>query len=206
MQTLRRYTTLAATVHLLHTKQITLLNPSAWDDKNDSFFLLEYKKRRNAKSVLALCLSAGAERYHHWRVYSYGPDGVRIQFDKEHFLFAFEGNSNILQGPVKYELLRNIDNIKINMMEDLLFLKRLPFTDEREYRVVYVDDEAEIPHKELPLDVNSIRQITLSPWMPENLAKSTIETLRNIPGCEYLKIRRSTLTQNERWMNLVQKT
>jgi hypothetical protein len=33
----RRYTNLAAVVHLLHAKAITLLNPATWDDRNDAY-------------------------------------------------------------------------------------------------------------------------------------------------------------------------
>jgi hypothetical protein len=33
---LRRYTDLTALIYLLHQRKITLLDPSSWDDKNDS--------------------------------------------------------------------------------------------------------------------------------------------------------------------------
>jgi hypothetical protein len=35
----RRYTDIPALIHLLTEKQITLLDPDTWDDKNDSYFL-----------------------------------------------------------------------------------------------------------------------------------------------------------------------
>ena len=39
---LRRYTELPFLIDFLETKEITLLNPSAWDDRNDSYYLQQY--------------------------------------------------------------------------------------------------------------------------------------------------------------------
>ena len=206
MSSLRRYTNLAAAIHLLRTKQVTLLSPTMWEDRNDSYFMLQYKRATNMQSVLALCLAAGTQRYHHWRVYSYGTDGVRIQFDKEHLLSFFDGDRKIKHRFVKYESLRNVGNISIQNKDDLLFMKRSPFKDEKEYRIIYVDECMELEYKECPIDLTSITLITLSPWMPVNLSNSVKETIKNIPGCSKLEVRRSTLTQNEKWKAVAQTT
>jgi hypothetical protein len=50
---LHRYTNLAATIHMLCTKCITLLNPATWDDKNDAYFMAEYKRTVVAGGVAA---------------------------------------------------------------------------------------------------------------------------------------------------------
>ncbi len=55
-ESLRRYTDLPALLHLLKHRKITLLDPSTWDDTNDSYYLLKYKERKGLKTVLALCL------------------------------------------------------------------------------------------------------------------------------------------------------
>jgi len=90
--TLRRYTNLAATVHLLRNRCLTLLNPESWDDRNDAYFLAQYKERTNASSVLALCFAEASETYHHWRVFSSGGDGVCIEFDRPKLLgFSITG-------------------------------------------------------------------------------------------------------------------
>ena len=65
---LRRYTDLPALLYLLRTRSITLLDPSSWDDKNDSYYLEKYKEKKSLQTVLALCLSTAEETYHHWRV------------------------------------------------------------------------------------------------------------------------------------------
>jgi hypothetical protein len=82
--TLRRYTNLAATIHILKSRHISLLSPAFWDDRNDAFFMRRYKERKSAKSVLALCFAEASETYHHWRVFSHGSDGTCIEFDKGH--------------------------------------------------------------------------------------------------------------------------
>lgn len=65
----RRYTNLAAAIHLLQSRKITLLNPARWDDANDAYFMAEYKRLVGAETVLALCFAETAETYHHWRVF-----------------------------------------------------------------------------------------------------------------------------------------
>jgi hypothetical protein len=76
---LRRYTDLTALIYLLHKRKITLLDPSSWDDKNDSYYLTQYKEKCKLKSVLALCLMQSDERYHHWSIFASGSGGVCIR-------------------------------------------------------------------------------------------------------------------------------
>ena len=90
---LYRYTNLAATIYMLRTRNITLLNPATWDDTNDFYFMSEYKRLKDAKSVLALCFAESEESYHHWRIFSSGSDGVRIEFDKPALLGALKSDS-----------------------------------------------------------------------------------------------------------------
>jgi len=95
MPVLHRYTNLAATIHLLQTRQITLLNPATWDDRNDAYFMAEYKRHKKAETVLALCFTAQNETYHHWRVFSHGTDGVRLEFDREPLVAAFKSQPDV---------------------------------------------------------------------------------------------------------------
>ena len=46
---LRRYTQLPGLFYMLSEKKVTLLDPSSWDDKNDSYFLELYKAKRKLK-------------------------------------------------------------------------------------------------------------------------------------------------------------
>ena len=99
---LRRYTTLPALLDLLKQRRLTLVSPNAWVDRNDSFYLEQYKLGRKAKSVLALCLSEAGETFHHWRVFTQASDGVCVQFQREVLLGAVSGVENLLHGPVQY--------------------------------------------------------------------------------------------------------
>jgi hypothetical protein len=47
---LRRYTDLTALIYLLRKRRLTLLDPSSWDDSNDSYYLTLYKEKRKLNS------------------------------------------------------------------------------------------------------------------------------------------------------------
>jgi hypothetical protein len=199
VESFRRYTNLAATIHLLRAKRITLLNPATWDDRNDAYFMAEYKRHINANTVLALCFAEQHETYHHWRVFSHGPDGVCIEFNKEKLLTAFTGDPNIRSGPVTYRQIKDIRDPVPVAIDDLPFLKRFPYQDEREFRVVYTDAVRTAEFKDFPIELSWIRRVTLSPWISKQLAASVKASLRELPGCSRLKIARSTLVENEEW-------
>jgi hypothetical protein len=198
----RRYTNLAAVIHLLQTRDITLLNPATWDDRNDAYFMAEYKRLLQAKTVLALCFAESEETYHHWRVFSHGADGVCLEFDKQALLSAFDGQKQIRLGGVNYRQIRTLRARTEISVEELPFLKRLPYQDEKEFRIVYADKDATEEFRDFPIDLAWIRRITLSPWMSQALSRSVVKTLRAIPGCEKLQISRSTLVGNSEWQEL----
>jgi hypothetical protein len=87
MNSFRCYTNLAAIIHLLQNKWITALDPTTWDDKNDSYFMAEYKRLSGAQTLLALCFAEQAETYHqsfttraanHSREYSYREQPLNV--------------------------------------------------------------------------------------------------------------------------------
>jgi hypothetical protein len=160
--TLRRYTNLAATLYLLRNKRITLLSPSTWDDRNDAFFMSEFKKQKEALSVLALCFAEASETYHHWRVFSHGSDGVCLEFDSASLLAAFRGDPLIQSRNVSYRKIDDAINAGIPT-DDLPFCKRLPYEDEREFRIVYVDMKKEYQFKDVPISLDCIKRMMLSP-------------------------------------------
>ena len=177
----RRYTNLGATLRLLRDKNITLLNPAYWDDKNDSYFMAEYKRLKKAKTALALCFAEGLETYHHWRVFSNGNDGVCIQFDKHRLIKMLSAEGNVTTGRVRYRTLKSLNHEDI-VADDLPFLKRRPYGDEREYRVVFWDRDEILDAKDYPIELDWIVRLTLSPWMPKVIARSVADTLRSIDG------------------------
>ena len=200
--TLHRYTNLASAIHILRTRSITLLNPATWDDRNDAYFMAEYKRKVDAKTILALCFAERTESYHHWRVFSHGTDGVRIEFDKERLLSTFERDPQTRSGKMIYGKIDDIKRLKPLDIERLPFLKRAPYEDEGEFRVIYVDRSGTLEFKEYPIELSWIRRITLSPWIDKALATSVKQTLLSIGGCSRIQISRSTLIENERWRRL----
>ena len=196
-----RYTNLAAVIHLLRNKQITLLDPMSWDDKNDVFFMKTYKERENAKTVLALCFTEAAEAYHHWKAFSNGPDGISINFEKDKLLSTFNKDNKIEHRNVKYVSIRKMEKSSLDVSE-LPFLKRYPYRAEKEYRVIYVDTEALTKPKNYDINLRWIKWIRLSPWMPEPLVESVKKTLKSISGCQELKIAQSTVIDNEKWKDI----
>jgi hypothetical protein len=199
---LRRYTNLAATLDVLPKRRLTLLSPSTWDDRNDAFFMSAFKARTNAQSVLALCFAEAFETYHHWRVFSHGSDGVCIELDKGALTASLAEDRRIRYGTVTY---RKIDDVTVNGVEteDLPFVKRYPYKDEKEFRIVYVDMDEIKEFAYVPIiSLHSITRITLSPWMPKGLSDTVIETLRCLNDCRGLRVHRSTLVENERWKRI----
>lgn len=205
MIALRRYTNLAAAIYLLREKRITLLNPATWDDKNDAFFMAEYKRYLKAKTVLALCFAEQSETYHHWRVFSHGSDGVCIEFDKEKLMTTFVEGAHIKKDLVRYKKVSDLKKLKKVKVDQLPFLKRYPYKDEREYRIIYVNKSTAYETKEYKIQIGWISRITLNPWMPKALKDSVITLLKTIKGCSHLKIYQTTLVNNEKWKRLTQR-
>jgi hypothetical protein len=199
---LRRYTSLVAAIQILRQRRITLLNPALWDDRNDIYTMRKYQDAVQARSILALCFAQQFETYHHWRVFSQGMDGVCLEFDRERLLAAFANNPHIRSGSVEYYELRKLGKAPPTI-EELPFSKRFPYQDEKEFRIVYVDNENILSFKEFDIDLAAITRINLSPWMPEPLSDSVKATIRSIPGCDGIRLNRSTLVENEQWKGYV---
>lgn len=199
-RTFRRYTNLAAAIHLLRTRRITLLDPETWQDKNDSYFLARYKERIGAGSVLAACFADAAETFHHWSVFASRSNGVCVQFNKEILQAAVGKDKSVEFRQVRY---LEIKTLKTNPIveRDLPFVKRYPYKDEREYRLLHINRNSEIDFYHVRIPLTAIDRITLSPWMPQSLAEEVKPILKSIKGCGQIEIYRSTLIENENWKN-----
>lgn len=198
---LRRYTDLPALLYLLRERKITLLDPASWDDKNDSYFLSLYREKKGLKSVLALCFTPAFETYHHWRVFAAGSSGTCITFDQEKLLKAVKKQSGVTARSVRYLTLNDIRDIDVRT-RNLPFLKRSAYGDEREFRIIYESSVEAHNTLDIGIPLGCIERITLSPWIPSMLADHVKRTIKEIEGCESLKVYRSTLISNESWKEL----
>jgi hypothetical protein len=198
-QILRRYTALPQLFHMLATKTITLLSPESWDDRNDASYLERYKQRKQLKSVLALCFTAAPEQYHHWKVFAPGPSGVRIEFDGARLLEQIlRAEPTIRPEPVIYKKIGEIRTDRPKR-DELPFIKRYPFRDEMEFRIVYEDSEAVLQAKDIPFQLSAIRRIVLSPWLPAAMVPTVKKIIRGFDEHSELKVTRTTLVQNDEW-------
>ena len=147
---LRRYTRLPSAIYLLKKRCITLLDPQSWDDRDDAYDMERFRETENLKTLLALCLSESTDRYHHWRVFSYGMDGVCILFDKNKIVETLgarhevrkvdidETNDLMIGRSVAYMKLQDVEDTNLDPVKRL-FTKRIPFMDEKEYRFIYIN-------------------------------------------------------------------
>ena len=195
---LRRYTSLASLLALLQDRKLTLLSPSLWEDRNDAFYMGEYKSRKDLQTLLALCFTESDESYHHWRVFTRGADGVCIHFKRQTLLEALPIGHQLVAGPVTYRKITDLPRLKPRL-EQLPFLKRQPYSDECEFRLVYEDKREEMETKGFAISVRTIGRVTLNPWLSPPLAAAVKRAIKAVPGCAALKVYQTTLLENETW-------
>lgn len=198
---LRRYTELPFVIDLLTTRSLALLSPTTWDDRNDSYYIEQYGKRASTPYSYALCMARAPETYHHWRVFSHGSGGACIEFEPRAFSNIEGCDHEVSAQPVKYRTINDLRK-KRPATKDLPFLKRYAFRDEREFRLFTASTEDHGPVFSVPVNLDQIARITLSPWMPKPVAENVKNLLKAIPGCENIKIFRSTLVENDDWKGL----
>ena len=64
---------------ILWRKELPLLNPESWDDRNDRYFMEHYKSAKQLQGLYALCAARCSETYHHWRVFTGAADGACLE-------------------------------------------------------------------------------------------------------------------------------
>lgn len=199
-QYLRRYTNLPSLFDILKNERITLLNPNTWDDKNDSYFIEQYKDKSKLESVLGLCFAGRGETYHHWKVFSPDSSGICIIFKKEELLKAIKKEKGIKYRKVSYEKINDLKN-NIIKVRDMPYIKRLPYKDEKEFRVIYESKVEDINYKHIDINLDCIERVTLSPWVPEQLIDPLRKTIKEI-GVTSIKVWRTTILSNDKWKEI----
>jgi len=200
---LKRYTELPFLIDMLVTKEMALLNPETWDDRNDSFYIKQYAKVKGLKSTYALCLTEASETYHHWRIFSSGTSGIYIEFDRDKLLVNLESQTDLQTKPVEYKKIKELKEIKPET-NDFPFLKRIVFRDEQEFRLFVGSDIDLGPVLRLKFDLASINRIVLSPWLPKSVADHVKSVIKSISGCSNIRVYRSTLVENEDWKSFAE--
>ena len=194
MKHLNRYTTLPVLLDMLKRKQLVLLDPSSWDDKNDSEILLEYKKRKHAQKLFALCFSFGDETIHHWKTFADGISGCCIQFDTVQLIARLKETPGVRYGHVTYKKLKDLKDATIDV-EAIPFTKRWPYRCEEEFRVIWTGRTTQTSY-EIPFALRMITKVTISQRMPGQVYATIKDHLREAFKRPEQKINRSTLYQN----------
>ena len=148
---LARYTTLGSLLDLLRHRRLTLTSPLFWEDGNDAFSLNEYRLRKRAKSILALCFTQAAETFHHWKVFTRAEDGVRIEFDRGRVTLWWARVEGLTGRKVLYREINKFKNYD-HTVEDLPFLKRYPYRDEIEFRLIHLASSGPTEAKHFDFD------------------------------------------------------
>jgi hypothetical protein len=195
---LRRYTDIAALIYLLNERKLSLLDPRSWDDSNDSHYLALYGRKNDLKSVLAVCFTQSGETYQHWRVFAPGTGGVCIRFKRSSLLELARKQPGVRIGAVNYLTLGSLKKMNPSAQE-LPFLKRFAFQNEKEFRIIYESKSLKLSKRDIVITLSCIDRVTLSPWIHPSLCAHLKVLLQSIDGCRNLRVVRSTLISNEDW-------
>lgn len=195
----KRYTTLSSALDTLKSSRLTLLNPSKWDDTNDSYFMELYQQTRGHGSILALCCTMATETYHHWKIFSGGTEGVYLEIDREGLESSFAGNDQIDARQVEYLKVSQLEAFTEADLDRLPFVKREGYGDEREWRILAHSEKTLLQIMAVSLDLRLINRVVFNPWMPQALVDNLRGMIHALPGCERMKISRSLLTNSARW-------
>ena len=200
---LKRYTSIPALIYLLRNRALTLLDPKAWDDTNDSYCLSLYKEKKKLSTLVAVCFTETAETYHHWHVFAGDSGGACITFDRDLLLEGLSRDKGYRYGSVQYMTLEDMRNAAPGV-DALPFVKRSGYQDECEFRLLFESKKRPQKPKDVPIAIDCIRKITLNPWMPKPLVATMRQTIGAIDGCDRLNkyVFRSTLTGNTEWKEL----
>jgi len=199
----KRYTKLAHAVAALKSQKLVLPNPSSWDDSNDQEFVKLYRRHISAKSIYAMCCTMSAERYHHWRIFTEKNDasGVCIEFKREPLQAALNRIRNVRAEPVKYVTLKTLRETGRYRPEDLPFIKRVGYSDEREWRILVTSPGPQGSLFEIPFNLAWVHRIILNPWMDERERESARRVLRPLIE-KSARISATFLTNSAEWKEL----
>jgi len=161
---------------MLRNRSLTLLDPSTWDDSNDSFYISEYKRRKVLNTTLAICLSGADETYHHWKIFAGHASGVCIRLRQGMLLKALKGVPGMTVGMMDYRKVKGARSTALPL-EEYPFVKRAAFIDEKEVRILYESATKFCTSLDVPIPLECIGRITLSPWLPKGLIGTTRGTL-----------------------------
>jgi hypothetical protein len=198
-----RYSSIAYVIDALTRREITLLNPSSWADKNDSLYINLYKQFRGVANVFASCCTLSKETFQHWYIFGGSSAGAFIEYDRvkleAHFETLKAEGHKLRYEDVMYLTLEKVEG-PLAKLERFPFLKRWGFEAEKEYRVIVETDDENVISYPIPIPLNAINRLVINPWLPRPVVESLKDAIHSIDGCEDLKVDHSRLIESDRWM------
>jgi hypothetical protein len=196
-----RYSSIANVIDTLTRRELSLLNPSSWIDKNDSQFVEFYRQYKGAPAVYAACFTLSNETFHHWYVFGRESAGAYLEFDtvaQEAHLGRLKKEGHKLRyESVQYFTLSGIGDPKISL-DQFPFAKRWGFQAEKEYRII-IESEAIAVSCQIPVPLRAVARVVINPWLSKDVVHSIRSCIHSIEGCEMLRVDHSRLIDSDKW-------
>ena len=178
----------------LRAGSIALGEYAHWKDISERASIEAYERLRSLKrhSLRLTCFTQAPETYHHWNMYA--REGLCFVFRREQ-VKKQAASVRIRCQSMSYT---KIASLKDASSESWPFLKRLPYQDEQEYRLI-----SDAGNNSIQLTPDSVERIYLSPWLSanqENEVRDMVrERYRDANGCA-IKVSKTTILENEQWI------
>lgn len=199
----KRYTKLEYAIAALKTNKLVLPDPSKWDDSNDQEFVELYRRHISARSIYAMCCTMSPERYHHWRIFTEkgDADGVCIELKRIPLERALNGITGVRAERVEYVPIKQMREAGRHRPDQLPFIKRSGYRDEREWRILLTSSKVQRTKFEIPFELEWVNRIILNPWMPKAQRESARRVL--LPLIQKpTRVTATFLTNSTEWKNL----
>lgn len=198
---LKRYVPLPMAMDIIVHRRLALISPEIWEDSNDAHYIERYRERHGLGAIYAACFTTSSERRHHWKSFADGVSGVCLEFDRDMLVSSLDAEGlTVRHQAVAYV---RADQARAVLSQDdrcWPFVKRIAYRDESEYRILAMRAEpceATVVH--LSFDVAALKQIKLSPCLPEALADAAKQGLRALLDGRSVRLQQSRILQSKQW-------
>ncbi len=177
-----------------------LAHPEKWADGNDKVCAQRYTEIFK-KSVRAICVTEGTEKYHHWRSYNEPGLMVALLLSKKAFIAQWDALASsgyqTRHAPVRYFPIRRATEIA---PENFVFSKFNGYESEQEYRFVAMADRLEGLPQRLPLSSDAVKGIIVNPWADNDLVEAIRIAVNAISPFASASVTKSTVLGKDKWI------
>jgi len=207
---LHRYTSIKNLMELIKLNKLTLVNPEkwlslSWSDKNDALNLQLYEKQKKT-NIYALCFTQEEESHFYWDSVGGGSVECRITFDGQ-MLIEKLNNSGVRWGLINYfkipELKKVIQDKKLQL-NDVPFVKRWPYRQEKEFRIIWEGKKQKDSIKIITVDHDAVKSIAINDRISDEKFNAIKEEIKSIKNFKPDRLSRVTVHQNSLWLKYLQ--